>query len=105
VEAGKEDLVCRFKNYLYRLKQSPRQWYKQFESFMIQIGYRRDEHDCCVYSRVFDDGHMIILMLYVYDMLIACRDMSKIKEFKRMLSLEFDVKDLRFAKKIQGMGD
>ena len=102
-EAGKEDLVCKLKKSLYGLKQSPRQWYKRFDTFMLQIGYTRGEYDCCVYSRLFDDGHMIILVLYVDDMLIACRDMSKIKELKRMLNSEFDMKDLGAAKRILGM--
>jgi len=56
------------------------------------------EYDCYVYSHTFDDSHMIILMPYVDDMLIACRDMLKIKELKRILSREFDMKDLDAAK-------
>ena len=32
---GKEDKVCLLKKSLYKLKQSPRQWYKKFDSFMI----------------------------------------------------------------------
>ena len=35
------------------------------------------EYDCCVYSQTFDDGHIIILMLYMNDMLIAYRDLQK----------------------------
>ena len=65
---------------------------------MLQIGYKRGEYDSCAYSRTFDDAHMIILMLYMDDMLIACRDMSKINELKRMLNSEFDMKDLGAAK-------
>ena len=60
-------------------------------------------YDCYVYSHTFDDDHIIILMLHVADMLIACRDMSKIKEHKRMLSREFDMEELGAAKKILGM--
>ena len=67
---------------------------------MLQIGYKRGEYGCCVYSRTFDDGHMIILMLYVDDMLIACWDISKINELKGMLNSEFDMKDLGAATKI-----
>ncbi|XP_020243402.1 G-type lectin S-receptor-like serine/threonine-protein kinase At1g11330 [Asparagus officinalis] len=38
VAAGKEDFVCKLKKSLYKLKQSPRQWYKRFDSFMIGQG-------------------------------------------------------------------
>ena len=70
---------------------------------MLVIGYKRGEYDCYVYSRTFDDGHMIILILYVDDMLIACRDMSKINELKGILNFEFDMKDLGTVKKILGI--
>ena len=52
VKVGKEDLVCKLKKCLYELKQSPRQWYKRFDLFMLQIGYKRGEYDCCVYSHI-----------------------------------------------------
>ncbi|BFG24559.1 hypothetical protein CerSpe_108330 [Prunus speciosa] len=80
VEASKGNLVCRLKKSLYGLKQSPRQWYKRFDTYMLRIGYRRCESDCCVYSHVFKDGKIILLLLYVDDMLIACQDMSKVQE-------------------------
>jgi hypothetical protein len=35
----KEDYVCRLKKSLYSLKQSPRQWYKRFDSFMLSNGF------------------------------------------------------------------
>ena len=34
-------LVCRLKKSLYRPKQSPRQWFKKFNSYMLCIGYLR----------------------------------------------------------------
>lgn len=63
-----ERLVCRLWKSLYRLKQSTRQWYKKFDSYMIQIGYTRCEYDCCVYVKSLD-GSFIFLLLYVDDML------------------------------------
>jgi hypothetical protein len=37
---GKEDLVWKLKMSLYVLKQSPRQWYKRFDSFMLAHEFR-----------------------------------------------------------------
>ncbi len=38
---GKEDYVCKLKRSLYGLKQSPRQWYKRYDSFMLSHGFKR----------------------------------------------------------------
>ena len=32
---GKKDMVFKLKRSLYGLKQSPRQWHKRFDQFMI----------------------------------------------------------------------
>ena len=37
-----KDHVCLLKKSLYGLKQSPRQWYKRFDSFMTSHGYIRN---------------------------------------------------------------
>ncbi|KAK3001961.1 hypothetical protein RJ639_020920 [Escallonia herrerae] len=39
---GKEDHVCLLQKSLYGLKQSPRQWYKRFDTFMIKRDYAGD---------------------------------------------------------------
>ena len=51
VAPGKENLVCRLNKSLYGLKQSPRQWYKKFDSFMISHGFKRSAYDSCVYLK------------------------------------------------------
>ena len=66
---GKED-VCRLRNSLSGLKQALQQWYKKFDSFMMDRGYKRTSLDHCVYIKWFD-GDFIILLLYVDDMLIV----------------------------------
>lgn len=51
--AGKEHMVWKLKKSLYGLKQAPRQWYKKFDSFMVEHGYKRTDADPCVYIRRF----------------------------------------------------
>jgi len=70
ITPGKENFVCKLKKSLYGLKQSPRQWYKKFDSFMFAHGFKRSLYDSCVYVK-FIDGAPIYLLLYVDDMLIA----------------------------------
>ena len=101
--AGKENWVCKLNKSLYGLKQSPRQWYKRFDQFMIGQNYTRSSFDHCVYFRKLQDGSFIYLLLYVDDMLIASRNQGEICRLKAQLSKEFEMKDLGEAKKILGM--
>nr|AAL75759.1 Putative pol polyprotein [Oryza sativa Japonica Group]AAL91607.1 Putative pol polyprotein [Oryza sativa Japonica Group]AAP51772.1 retrotransposon protein, putative, Ty1-copia subclass [Oryza sativa Japonica Group] len=98
---GKEGYVCKLKRSFYGLKQSPRQWYKRFDLFMLSHGFKRSEFDSCVYIK-FVNGSPIYL-LYVDDMLIAAKSKEQITTLKKQLSSEFDMKDLGAAKKILGM--
>ncbi|KAJ9558432.1 hypothetical protein OSB04_013046 [Centaurea solstitialis] len=100
---GKEDLVCKLQKSLYGLKQSPRQWYLKFDSFMRGVGYLRSDYDHCVYFRKLQDGSFIYLLLYVDDMLIASRSMIEIEKLKAQMKNHFEMKDLGEAKKILGM--
>ncbi|KAG8473176.1 hypothetical protein CXB51_035117 [Gossypium anomalum] len=70
----KEDYVCLLKKSLYGLKQSPRQWYKRFDSFMTSHDFKR-----------------------------TAKDKGEIKKVKAQLSEEFEMKDLGPVKKILGM--
>ena len=99
----KEDHACLLKKSLYRLKQSPRQWYKRFDDFMLEHDFLRNQYDSCVYFKWLPNGSFVYLFIYVDDMLIASKDMSEINKIKTQLSGEFEMKDLGAAKKILGM--
>ncbi|GJV82254.1 retrovirus-related pol polyprotein from transposon TNT 1-94 [Tanacetum coccineum] len=72
--------VCLLKKSLYGLKQSPRQWYKRFNEYMLSNGFKRSN-----------------------DMLIACKSKAEIGSTKSLLKKEFDMKELGEEKKILGM--
>jgi len=106
VVPGAAQQVCHLLKSLYGLKQSPCQWYKRFDSFMLQIGFVWSNYDCCVYIKEvenFRSFRYIILLLYVDDMLIAAEDRSEISKLKEQLSKEFSMKDLGETKTILGM--
>ena len=72
VQHQKGGLVCKLKKSLYGLKQSSRQWYKKFDSFMVSQGYTRSEYDLCLYFERLNDI-FIILVLYADDMIIVSK--------------------------------
>ncbi|GJV67261.1 retrovirus-related pol polyprotein from transposon TNT 1-94 [Tanacetum coccineum] len=61
--------------------------------------YKRCDMDHCFYLKKVGSSS-IILLLYVYDMLVAGLDIADIKKLKRQLSQEFKMKDLGSAKQI-----
>ncbi|CAM8944240.1 unnamed protein product [Rhodiola kirilowii] len=104
VIGNKEEKVCLLKKSLYGLKQSPRQWYRRFDEFMIKQGYLRSAYDWCIYvSKDEDHNERVYLLLYVDDMLIASRNFNQIKRLKEQLNSSFEMKDLGPARKILGM--
>ncbi|KAE8732406.1 hypothetical protein F3Y22_tig00002193pilonHSYRG00080 [Hibiscus syriacus] len=90
----KEKMVCKLEKSLYCLKQSPRQWYKRFDKFMIGQKYTRSKYDHCVYLRKLQDVSYIYLLLYVDDILIASRNQTEITKLKTQLNREFEMKDV-----------
>ena len=91
------------KERLYGLKQAPHQWYKKFESFMLEHKFQKTQVDHCVFVKRYDEGDFLILLLYVDDMLIVRQDTRKIASLKKALGKSFAMKDLGPAKQILGM--
>nr|GFB68238.1 reverse transcriptase [Tanacetum cinerariifolium] len=70
--------VCLLKKSLYGLKQSPRQWYRRFDECMLSNGFKHSSYDIYVYYKSYASGEYIYLLLYVDDMLIACKSKAEI---------------------------
>nr|GEU36236.1 hypothetical protein [Tanacetum cinerariifolium] len=100
---GMGNKVCLLKKCLYGLKQSPRKLYKRFDVYMISNGFSRSNYDSCIYFKEFAPGMYIYLLLYVDDMLIACKSKYEIEYTKGLMRKEFDMKELGLTRKILGM--
>ena len=91
---GKEHLVCRLKQSLYGLKQSPscRCWNYTLDIHLKSMGYVQSTSDPCIYTS--SEGETSIIGVYVDDFVIAAERPEKIEEVKVALAQKFDVKDL-----------
>lgn len=56
-----------------------------------------------MYIKTLDSNLHIDLLLYVDDILIACKEKAEIEALKKLLNIAFDMKDLGRAKKILGL--
>ncbi len=100
---GRQEMVCLLKKSLYSLKQSPRQCYKRFDSFITSVGFERSQYDSCLYHKRSGHKCALYLLLYVDDMLLISDSAEEIKSLKHKLSSEFDMKDIGKARRILGM--
>jgi hypothetical protein len=90
---GKKHIGCRLKKSIYGLKQASRQWYLKFNETIKSFGFKENIEDNCVYAK-FKNGKYIFLILYMDDILLASSDISLLRDTKKFLSSNFDIKDL-----------
>lgn len=90
---GSEHLVCHLRRSLYGLKQSPRTWYQEIDTYLRDSGWTRSMADPNLYF-VRERGHLLILMLFVDDLLITGSDPKRIQQMKVLLGEKYQMKDL-----------
>lgn len=66
-------------------KQSQRQWYKRFDSYMLGNGFCISSDDNCVYYKQFQESK-IYLLLYVDDMFIIGKKIKNLNTVKIILT-------------------
>jgi hypothetical protein len=93
VVEGKENMGCRLKKSIYRLKQTSRQWYLKFDETIKKFGFKEKEEGNYIYAK-FKNRKFIFLILYVDDILLESSDVNLLLETKKFLSSNFDMKDL-----------
>lgn len=99
---GKEDMVCRLRRSLYGLKQSPREWYLEIDSYLRQSGWIHSEADPNLYYLV-EGSTITILLLYVDDLLLIGNSALRISQIKQALSRKYEMKDLGALQRYLGV--
>ena len=84
-------MVYKLTNSIYGLKQASRQWYHKFHQAILSFGFEVNAVDDCVYHKFYGSKH---IFLYVDDILLATNDIGMLHETKRILSRNFEMKDL-----------
>lgn len=90
----RESRVCKLNKSLYGLKQAPRSWNERFNKFMLRLGFKRSQHDSCLYVRN-KNGVVSYLILYVDDIILASNSLDELMKIKRSLTQEFEMDDMK----------
>lgn len=99
---GSEHLVYYLWKSLYGLKQSPRTWYQEIDTYLRASGWTRSLADPNLYF-IRSNGHILILMLFVDDLLLTGSDPTQIKHMKSLLGDKYKMKDLGVVQRYLGV--
>ncbi|CAN1790917.1 Retrovirus-related Pol polyprotein from transposon RE1 [Linum perenne] len=99
----KSGVVCKLNKALYGLKQSPRAWFERFSTAVKSGGYKQCQTDHTLFVKHSASGKLAILIVYVDDIIITGNDEDEIKQLKKRLATEFEIKDLENLRYFLGM--
>lgn len=78
---------------LYGLIKASRYWNIKFIGFLIRLSFVRSKKVYGLYTILKKDDDHLEIIVYVNDLLIACKRLSKIMEFKQKLKEQFETAD------------
>lgn len=94
--------VCRLLRSLYGLKQSPRAWYEDLDTFLRTIGCTRSQLDPNLYF-LFQGTATAIIFLFVDDLLLTGGSPKLTSALKHHLQVKYCMKDLGPVKRYLGI--
>ena len=86
---------------MYGLKQSPRAWFERFTKVVKGYGFVQCQSDHTLFVKHFPEVKLAILIVYVDDIILTHE--GKIDLLKKLLTKEFEIKDLGNLKYFLGM--
>ena len=83
------------------MKQIPRIWYGKIESFLDSLGITKSKADSNLYFKI-QGRRPVMPLLYVNDLFLTGKE-ELIKDARRRLAVEFEMKDLGMMHYFLGM--
>ena len=74
------------------MKQAPRAWYSWIDYSLTENGFHGSESEPTLYTKVNDQGNMLIFFLYVNDLIFT--GYFSIAYFKPVMESKFEITDL-----------
>jgi hypothetical protein len=102
VVKGNENLGCHLIKFIYGIKHASRQSYLKFDETIRTFGFKENEEDNCIYVK-FRNGKFSFLILHVDDILLGSSSANLLLENKKILSSNFDIRDLGEASYVLGI--
>ena len=101
----KNDSVLKLNKALYGIKQAPREWNVNINSFFVRLGYKQCKKDPCIYVRISTRGNIMILGLFVDDIITSydVRDEQEWNNVKKQMMAQYDLTDIGDVHHILGM--
>jgi hypothetical protein len=93
--------VYQLKKSLYGLKKVPRDWYSRINTYLIKSGFNRSQNEPNLYTKIDQQGKILIVCLDVDDM-IYTRNLE-LTIFKHSMQSKFDMTDLGIMKYFLGI--
>lgn len=87
------DYVCKLRKAIYGLRQSPRAWFDNFSTFLLEFGFKCTHGDPSLFVYLHGDD-VIYLLLYVDDMLLTGNNDKLIEKLMVSLNGMFRMKDM-----------
>ena len=85
--------VWKLNKYLYRLKQSGRNWHQTLHDYLMKLGFNKSTADPCIFFKR-DGNDVTILLVWVDDIIVATSTINLMSDIKSKLSSKFSMKDL-----------
>lgn len=94
--------VCLLKRSIYGLKQAARAWNEAIHNVLANEKFTRSKVDQCLYSRQID-GDWCYVLIYVDDVIVACKSKKQTKEIENILANKFEMQNLGNVKQYLGI--